>query len=57
MEDLVSSSAYLLLLLVLRGGLQHGWHVVREAQLFQRLGDVVACYRLLGLLLGNLIGL
>lgn len=48
---------YLLRLLMLRRRLQHGRHVVRKAQLLQRLGDVVAGDGLLGLLLGDLVGL
>lgn len=44
-------------LLVLLCRLQHGGHVVREAKLLQRLGDVVAGDGLLGLLLRDLVGL
>lgn len=53
----VKGDTYALHLLVLLRRLQHGGHVVGEAELLQRLGDVVAGDGLLGLLLGDLVGL
>ena len=44
-------------LLVLLRRLQDGGHVITKTQLLQRLGDVVARDGLLGLLLGDLVGL
>ncbi|KAL1843912.1 hypothetical protein VTJ49DRAFT_6855 [Mycothermus thermophilus] len=49
--------AYLLNLLVLSRRLEDGADIIREAQLFQGLDDVVAGDGLLGLLLRDLVGL
>ena len=50
-------ATHLLHLLVLLRRLQHGRHVITKAQLLERLGNVVAGDGLLGLLLGDLVGL
>lgn len=55
--DGTSVSSHLLLLLVLRRGLQDGRDVLGETELLQRLGDVIAGDGLLGLLLGDLVRL
>lgn len=56
-EAQVEGRAHLLLLLVFGGGLEDGGNVVGEAERLEGLGDVVAGDGLLGLLLGNLVGL
>lgn len=46
---------HLLHFFVLRRRLHDGRYVIGEAELLQSLGDVIAGYRLLGLLFGNLV--
>ena len=51
------AKAYLLLLLVVVGHLENGGHVVAKVELLEGGLDVLAGYRLLGVLFGNLVGL